>query len=681
MKKQIQKTNRKKDNLSFLSAKTCIPLVLCLLLCLSCKDDKQPERYLTVEPLTVEFLNVGGSKTVTVETNFDEWTYRIDAADNWVTAERNSNSIVLTASINSANTERSATLLIVVGSNNPENKTIDVLQGLAHLTVTPEASVVMPRTAGVFDVTVSTNVDNWDYALETNDWLTATKTSSGIRLTATENTGDLSRGPVNLSISANEFGFERIIAVMQEGTPNYDLRLNAPVDNLVIDDFFVNATYPLTFTWDVVTGVSEYMLKFSTDPDFPEGAATYTVNIENGFQYAMNANDGITMFNSFPKQSEMTVYWTVTPAEQPIETITTYTRGITAKRSSLIGRWLFNDATNLAAATSGWDLIPFGTGFSSIDGPSVNNKAARLAANSYFRALHGLTDNLDVYTVKLYVKFLTVTTHPLLQTNLSSTRACFQKFGAGAPGLLEPPNEIVSLAANINRIGPNQWHEIFMVSNGAAKRIYVNGELVVNFTVTNTAQYSFSPEGVAFFADNGSRGNELDVAEIAIWDKAMTEDEIHKESGIQKLNRADFSIPYFSIDNPGAVDGAISYLIDGNIESAWYSTLDHPTPHHIVIDLGANRNIGRVNVYTSTWAGSNPKTVQLFTGNDPEPESTGWTQAGEIVREGVITDYGALMMFDFPEASITCRYIKIVLPDRYGGMSVLGEVIVYEKVE
>jgi len=219
--KVVQKNqNLLKDKLSFISLLAGISLALCVLFVVACDEkktgDPEPDPYLTVEPVKIEFMNVGGKRTVTVDTNIEGWIYALNA--NWMSAKRTSDGkgIELTARPNTNDAERKGTLTLIAGNYTSENKLVELSQGPTHLTVTPKEAIELGVDAEEVMVTVETNIEEWDFTLEENDWLTAVKTSSGVKLTALANPTTSSRS-VDMSIYAEEFGLEYTLTVTQEG--------------------------------------------------------------------------------------------------------------------------------------------------------------------------------------------------------------------------------------------------------------------------------------------------------------------------------------------------------------------------------------------------------------------------------------------------------------------------------
>jgi len=444
--------------------------------------------------------------------------------------------------------------------------------------------------------------------------------------------------------------------------------LKTPGPTINIDINHAEATFPLLFSWTTVPEAFEYALKISASADFTD-ETTYTINVGDVGDYIMDLTDGLDFINSFPKVRQLNLYWTVMPVVQS-EPVKNQVRNINAHRlPQLVGKWMFNNESNIGAATVGEDLILFGSGFTPVDGPTATNKGVRVAPGSYFKCMHGLPHGSDNYTIVLRVKKNTAVNNGIIQldpTDYDNPELVWNNsFAQGIDGIGNSTNQYC--------LAWKQWHEMVMISDGSSKMIYVNGER--SYTGSSTAaRYTLSQDGILFFTGGATStwDQDIEVAEISIWDMALTEDELHRAAGLQKVNRQGWSVVSFS-------DGTnVNNLIDGNVGTAW--VIASAPPHYVVLDLGEQRNIGRILVYGANAGAQMPINVRLSVSNNP---TSGWTQAGNIYREvqGPNAGGGNQLLCEFPETSVVGRYLRIELPDRYAASLSLNEVSVFVKVE
>ncbi len=452
--------------------------------------------------------------------------------------------------------------------------------------------------------------------------------------------------------------------------------LKEPSAVIPIDLNNVEDNFPLSFSWIKIAEADSYVLKFSTNSDFPD-TETFTVNVGDVNQYTMDVATGSSILGGFPRVRSMNLYWTVTPTNA-VSNIETQTRRLACTRlPSLIGRWQFDDPTNFGKASLGTDLVASGGGFTPVDGPSARDKAVSVAKGSYFKCLHGLTSGLGDYTIMFYVRIPSNDgVHVLMQTNNANQGDHFMQINAA--GLVNFPS--FAAVPNYYTIGVGHWHRVFLsVTDGKYSKCYIDGEYTRDFPWGVLPSYQrqiLDPNGVLFFADDSGEDNEIEVADIALWDMPLEDVEMLQFNGLSRISKTGITAPYYTASHVAA--GDIKYFLDAMPGSTWYSNLS--LPHYIVLDLATSRDLGRLVLYTSTWGAANPKTVQVLIGDQPNPNGS-WTQIGEVVRGGAgIATWGGILTYDFPEVNANTRYLKILMPDYYL-MNALNGFSIYEKVK
>lgn len=217
--------NQEKGRAFLLSAMTGLSLAAVLFFSASCGDDPvketETERYLRVNPKTVDFQNTGGKRSVTVTTDIEDWSFSVDDAS-WVTATSDGNVIELTAKPN-PDTDRMTYLRLTSVSHSSENKVLEVRQGPTHLTITPE-EVELDALSDYTALTVATNIEDWTYSLDPTDaseWLTVVKDGDELQLSVWENTPGGGDRSANLIVRSAEFNLEKIVEVTQRAQDVY----------------------------------------------------------------------------------------------------------------------------------------------------------------------------------------------------------------------------------------------------------------------------------------------------------------------------------------------------------------------------------------------------------------------------------------------------------------------------
>jgi hypothetical protein len=196
--------------------------------------------------------------------------------------------------------------------------------------------------------------------------------------------------------------------------------------------------------------------------------------------------------------------------------------------SLVIGHWQFEDAANLVKATAGSDLIPNGGGFSYIEGPDGTG-AVKIEAGSKnaYTVLHGGTAALNEYTLMMDIRGS--------QADFNNWITVFntQANNSGDGVLWINDKGAIGYASiggySTTGLLPDTWQRLVLVAAlGNYFKIYLNGALIFTATQNNGAggMFSLSPDGV-FFGSDGSGYKGPDYAEIALWDKALTESEIY----------------------------------------------------------------------------------------------------------------------------------------------------------
>jgi hypothetical protein len=211
------------------------------------------------------------------------------------------------------------------------------------------------------------------------------------------------------------------------------------------------------------------------------------------------------------------------------------------------GWWQFDDPANLAKATIGKDLV-FEKRDAALgpvvpaDGPTVTNKAAFVPRSAWIKCLHNLAANgaagakrVNEFTIMFDVMVPRAAEyHVLIQTNLENKAEASMYLKSngrvGGGGMAASPN---------GTIEDNIWYRVVITAKlgeGGFYNNYLNGELLVTNggPGIDDGRHSLDPSGVLFFSDalpeEGGDGslddNDMYVAEIAIWDRALTAAEI-----------------------------------------------------------------------------------------------------------------------------------------------------------
>ncbi|MDP1676041.1 MAG: LamG-like jellyroll fold domain-containing protein [Bacteroidota bacterium] len=195
------------------------------------------------------------------------------------------------------------------------------------------------------------------------------------------------------------------------------------------------------------------------------------------------------------------------------------------------GRWTFDNTLNLTAAVPGFgkDLVLVGTD-SAVAGPVAGNGAVRIPLGSYFKLAHGFAPNgggtlrVNEYSIMIDFKLLNATKwYTFFQTDSTNT-SDGELFVKPTTGVIGNGTTGYSTIGVID----TSWHRLVVsVKNGTQFDTYLDGVLLK----TGTAQYVDSSRFaldplLLMFADNDGDDAPMDVAELEIWNRPLTANEI-----------------------------------------------------------------------------------------------------------------------------------------------------------
>jgi hypothetical protein len=194
------------------------------------------------------------------------------------------------------------------------------------------------------------------------------------------------------------------------------------------------------------------------------------------------------------------------------------------------GLWQFENVSNLAKASAGQDLIPVGANFISIDGPNRNNRAVRVLTGDYYRCNHGITTTgadgkVSEYTLMIDFLISSASWHALFHTDLNRNgdATIFINTG-GAIG--------IGMLGYAGAIGVNTWYRLIITRTESTMAFYCNG-VEIRTVGTSDGRFNFDAAGVLLFADNDGEDGDMDVAEVALWDRALTTEEAARLGGVE----------------------------------------------------------------------------------------------------------------------------------------------------
>ena len=148
----------------------------------------EPELELSTPGVTLQPTE--SSETITVTTNYEEWTAEV-AADGreWCSVKQQENQLVIQVKENTGEKERTTVITVSVGNGKKETKEIAVTQlGTAPKIVVTPSALSFEMKGGTQEVTVTANVDTWTPTVSVgSDWCKMAVEGNTITITAFPN--------------------------------------------------------------------------------------------------------------------------------------------------------------------------------------------------------------------------------------------------------------------------------------------------------------------------------------------------------------------------------------------------------------------------------------------------------------------------------------------------------------
>ncbi len=217
------------------------------------------------------------------------------------------------------------------------------------------------------------------------------------------------------------------------------------------------------------------------------------------------------------------------------------------------GLWKFDDNTNLTKAEIGNDLELVGT-HAVIAGPVAGDGAIKIGKGSYYKMRHNISPNgggvmVNEYTIQIDFRIPELAVwHNLLQTSPANTNDgdCF----------INPSGYIgvQSTGYSTRTVKANEWYRLVIsVKNGSQYNYYLEGQLITNGFFQNIDGRFALDTILLLFADDDGEDGEIDCAEIAIWNKALTTNEVKSLGGYGHTPKQLILVPYLQTPTANSI--------------------------------------------------------------------------------------------------------------------------------
>ncbi len=218
-----------------------------------------------------------------------------------------------------------------------------------------------------------------------------------------------------------------------------------------------------------------------------------------------------------------------------------------------VGKWNFSNTEIPEKAAIGKDLI--------IKGSRTVNYSNELGKNyitmpkgSYYKCLHQLQSNtnnlVNEYSILFDFKIENAGQwYCFYQTNNSN-----ENDGE----VFISPNMTIGVAAtgySTKAVKPNNWYRLVItVKNGELFNYYLDEELILAGTTQELdGRYSLNKDTVLFFADDDGEDSDIDISQIQLFDKALSQGEV---SSLGKFEHIKYTaiLPYLQTPTDSSVN-------------------------------------------------------------------------------------------------------------------------------
>lgn len=242
----------------------------------------------------------------------------------------------------------------------------------------------------------------------------------------------------------------------------------------------------------------------------------------------------------------------------------------------LVGHWDFSDPNDLTKAKVGEPLELTGT-HKAVAGPFG---AIEIGVGSYYTVTHGISPNgggsqVNKYSVVMDIKIpLSQVWYALYQTNSSNTNdADWFINGDGHMG-------VGAVGYTTQVFSTDEWYRIAIsVSNGDRYDYYIDGEKVLSGTPGSVDGRFALGSKVLFFADQNGEDNTIDVADIKIYSRDLSDSEVASLGGYPHETQAKI-YPYLQSPTSSSVyvswssSGSGNYIVEYGLTEALGNSAD-----------------------------------------------------------------------------------------------------------
>lgn len=282
--------------------------------------------------------------------------------------------------------------------------------------------------------------------------------------------------------------------------------------------------------------------QFYLNSDTPNPLSYYVPNLSPNTNYELE----VVAYDSYDNASEPLTTAFKTPEAGEGNTV-----------SEPDGQWTFEDEENLLKPAQGnLTLTPMIVGNKKVEesesledadiqpaeGPTDENKAITVPKNSALRVNRVNSAATTNFTILMDIKMKDAYSYNgLIQTNVNNNN----------DGDLFISKNLIGMNAMggyFGEIKNDTWYRIVMLNRGDRVCVFIDGEKVIEKETTD-ARWEIDPWGFYLFCDEDGEMTDTEVAEIAYWEKDLSDNQVRSLSGLDPIEDEEEE-PYLDVKTP-----------------------------------------------------------------------------------------------------------------------------------
>ena len=349
---------------------------------------------------------------------------------------------------------------------------------------------------------------------------------------------------------------------------------------------------------------------------------------------------------------------------------------MTLQSKHLKGQWKFENEANPLKASVGNDLqLSAGSVTRRTDGPTCHNNGIRTTTGGYLYADHGITGN--TWTISTYFRQVNTQDNPLIHINTGASVDAQLAINNVSQFAITQKGWTSGQVVTPGYMG---FHHVDIVNNNGTVTLYLDYMQVYSFDDSSTNYFTMTEGKTTFFADNTANAGDYDVFDLAIWDTALSRDELLAYAGLKAVDKSDWTATSNDAGGSWSRDDWADVLLNDTGTHVQYNGATQN--FQVTIDMKNSKNIGYVSYWVGTpWGNSGQKYVYLHLADSPVAQNA--NNIGYLYQASANRNNGLVFSKDYSENNYSGRYLMLIISpnDRYNSTyMMMAKVLVYEKL-